>query len=89
MVIIPRDPARQTQLRTFDVPPVHVFHFGTSKEDHSPGAQQRTADTVQSIEFSAVCLPKGFSMFPTQVRKSETAQPLAIVVRQADLLIIS
>jgi hypothetical protein len=71
MVVIPRDPARQTQLRTFDVPPVHVFHFGTSKENHTttPGVQQQTTDTVQSIEFSAVCLPKGFSMFPTQVRK--------------------
>jgi len=65
MVAIPRAMEQHTQLRFWDVPPCHIFHFGTSRVNYAPGAAP-SATSVQSIEFSAVCLPKGFAMFPTQ-----------------------
>ena len=69
MVVIPRAMEHHTQYRSFDVDPCHIFHFGTSQEMHSDAASSastRSASTVSSIEFSAVCLPPRFAMFPTE-----------------------
>ena len=65
MVVIPRDVAKCTEYRTFEVDPCHIFHFSTTRTNYKPDSQCGPSD-VDSLEFSAVCLPKKFAMFPVE-----------------------
>jgi carotenoid cleavage dioxygenase-like enzyme len=80
MVVIPRSMSHHTEYRSFDVTPCHIFHFGTSREILPEGLAMEVSSSsnagneevghgferVRAVEFSAVCLPKAFAMFPVE-----------------------